>query len=169
MKVPPPQVLVLKTPDSTVFLGPLGAWGMSELGPVAVLDKPFEDLNDRLALGTLEALKGDSWQVARLHDYLAGPAITGYGSVTVRTTRHDTAHVFQSLRTHLRSRRLRAVVIRNHERSAAPSAAQRGAAGAQRLPGAASAGPQVARPSRPATLLQGESLPAVRPPANVAG
>ncbi len=172
MKVPPSQVLVLRTPDSTVFLGPLGAWGMSELGSVAVLDKPFEDLNDRLALGTLETLKGDSWQVARLRTYLAGPAITGYGSVTVRTTRHDMAHVFRNLRTHLRAHRLRAVVIRNHERVVAPSAAQRDAAGAPRSPGAASAGPQVARPSQPglpSTLLQGGSLPASRPQANVAG
>ena len=172
MKAPPSQVLVLRTPDSTVFLGPLGSWGMFDLGSVAVLDKPFEDLNDRQALGTLEALKRDDWQVAKLRDYLAGPAITGYGSVTVRTTRHDTGHVFQSLRTHLRARRLRAVVIRNHERSVAPSVAQRGAAGAQPSSGAASAGPQVARPLQPGllgTLPQGGGLPTSRPPANVAG
>ncbi len=129
MKAPPPEVLVLKAPDSTVFLGPPGAWGMSELDSVAVLDKPVETLNDRQALDTLDALKRDDWQVAKLRNYLAGPAITGYGSVTVRTTRHDTAHLFGSLRTHLRSHRLRAVVIRDHVRSVAPSPAQRGAAG----------------------------------------
>ncbi len=172
MKAPPPEVLVLSTPDSTVFLGPPGAWGMSELDSVAVLDKPVETLNDRQALTTLDALKRDDWQVAKLRNYLAGPAITGYGSVTVRTTRHDTAHLFGSLRTHLRSHRLRAVVIRDHVRSVAPSPAQRGAAGPRPLPGAASAGPQVSRPGlpgRPGTLPQGGSLPAVRPPANLAG
>ena len=169
MKVPPSQVLVLSTPDSTVFLGPPGAWGMSELGSVAVLDKPVESFNDRQALDTLEGLKRDDWQVAKLRNYLAGPAVTVFGSVTVRTTRHDAGQVFGSLRTHLRSHRLRAVVIRNHVRSVAPSPAQRGAAGPQALPGAASGGPAVSRPGLPGTLPQGGSLPAVRPPANVAG
>ena len=63
MKELPVQVLVLRTGDSTVFLGPPGAWGMSELGPVAVLDKPVEGVNDRRVL---EALKRDDWQVTRL-------------------------------------------------------------------------------------------------------
>ena len=107
-----------------------------------------------------------------MRNYLAGPAITGYGSVTVRTTRHDTTHLFGSLRTHLRSHRLRAVVIRNHVRPVAPSVAQRGVAGPGPLQGAASAGPQASRPGlpgRPGTLPQGGSLSAVRPPANLAG
>lgn len=166
MKAPPAQVLVLKAGDSTVFLGPPSAWGMSELGSLAVLDKPVEGVNDRLALGALEALKRDDGQVARLRTYLAGPA------VGVATVRYDPAHVVRSLRTQLRTHRLRAVVIGNHNRVAGPSAAQRGAAGPRSLPGAASAGPRVAQPSVPgwpAALPQGGALPASRPPANMAG
>ncbi len=90
----------------------------------------------------------------------------------VATVRYDPAHVVRSLRTQLRTHRLRTVVIGNHDRVAGPSAAQRGAAGPQPLPGVASAGPRVAQPSVPgwpAALPQGGALPASRPPANVAG
>ncbi len=172
MKSPPAQVLVLRTGDSTVFLGPPGAWGMSELGPVAVLDKPVEGINDRLALGSLEALKRDEWQVSRLRSYLAGPALAGYGPADTRAMPQATAQVFYNLRAHLRAHRLRAVVIGNHDRVAGPSAAQRGVAGPAAAQAAASAGPQVAHPTLPGlpvTLPRGGSLPASRPPANVAG
>ena len=128
MKAPPSQLLILSTHDSTVFLGPPSTWGMDELGSFTVLDKWDETPRDQNALQVLHTLKGDSWQVAKLRNYLAGPAVSGYNTYTVRTTRHDTEHLFATLRTHLRSHRLRAVVIRNHHGHPMPSAARHGAA-----------------------------------------
>ena len=92
-----------------------------------MLDKWDETSRDQDALQVLHTLKGDSWQVAKLRTYLAGPAVGGHNTYTIRTTRHDTEHLFGTLRTHLRSHRLRAVVIRNHHGHPVPSAARHGA------------------------------------------
>ena len=132
MKAPPSQVLILSTHDSTVFLGPPGAWGMDELGSLTVLDKPVEDYRDQDALRVLNTLKSDSWQVTKLRNYLDGPGVGAQLSLTVtydaRAGRRGTEHVFGTLRTHLRHRRLRAVVIRNHHGHAMAPAARHGAA-----------------------------------------
>ena len=128
MKAPPSQVLILTTHDSTVFLGPPSTWGMDELGSFTVLDKWDETSRDRDALQVLHTLKGDDWQVTKLRTYLAGSAVSGHNTYTVRTTRHDTEHVFGTLRAHLRSHRLRAVVIRNHHGQAMSPPARHGAA-----------------------------------------
>ena len=171
MKAPPSQVLILSTHDSTVFLGPPSTWGMEELGSFAVLDKRDETSRDRDALQVLHTLKGDSWQVTKLRSYLAGPAVSGYNTYTVRTTRHDTEHVFGTLRAHLRSHRLRAVVIRNHHGQAASPVARHGAA-----PQAAATTPLpplsprlIAARGTQRQMLPVRQVGASRPPANIAG
>ena len=174
MKTPPSQVLILSTHDSTVFLGPPGAWGMDELGSLTVLDKPVEDYRDQDALRVLNTLKSDSWQVTKLRNYLDGPGVGAQLSLTVtydaRAGRRGTEHVFGTLRTHLRHRRLRAVVIRNHHGHAMAPAARHGVA-PQATTGVPlpplSPGLMATRGTRTQTPLAAQ-VGAFRAPANIA-
>ena len=169
MKAPPSQVLILSTADSTVFLGPPSTWGMEELGSFTVLDKWDETSRDRDALQVLHTLKGDSWQVAKLRTYLAGPAVIGHNTYTVRTTRHDTGHLFETLRSHLRSHRLRAVVIRNHHGQATSPAAGHGAAPQAATAPLAPLSPGLMAPRGTQTqLAPAGQVGAARAPANIA-
>ncbi len=141
MKAPPAQVLQLTAGDVTVFLGPLSAHGMGDLGSLGVLDKPTETSNDRLAIRAIESLKSDSWQIEKLQSWMARPDIAVGASITVRTSaHHDAHHVVETLRHHLRTHRLRAIVVRKHDRHAVSSSPKRGAAASVALAAAPAAG-----------------------------
>ncbi|MGI4745653.1 MAG: DUF6531 domain-containing protein [Janthinobacterium lividum] len=172
MRAPPAQVLELKAGDVTVFLGPLSAHGMGELGSLGVLDKPIETGNDRLAIRALETLKTDSWQIDKLQSWMARSDIAVGASVTVRmSTHHDAHHVVETLRHHLRSHRLRAIVIRNHDRHAVGPFPKRSAAAPVALPAASAAGPQHALTAAGASAQASSTggRPAPHAPVSIAG
>ncbi|MGI4796005.1 MAG: hypothetical protein ACRYG8_18455 [Janthinobacterium lividum] len=119
----------------------------------------------------LETIQGDSWQIGKLRDYLARPDIVGSESFTVRTSAHHQARqVLDTLRRHLRSHRLRAVVIKHHDQHAVPPLARRDTAASVAQPATASAGSQgiLGAPGSPAAGPAGSRLPAARAPVSIA-
>lgn len=114
---------------------------MGGLGSLGGLDKSTEASNDRLAIWALESLKSDSSQIGKLQSWIARPNIAVGDSITVRTsTHHDAHHVIETLRHNLRTHRLRAIVVRNHDRHAVPSSPKRGGAAPVAMAAAPAAG-----------------------------